>query len=523
MHFTVRRCNLVLLMILTFLGACSPRSAPRPTGGPWGVMDFLQAYNAYSLAQTYLKRGQHAEAIVEYEQSLQRFARLDDAARTLLREQYGLSQEQVERELSIARGLAQQSATAAGNAAELERFRERVLAGFYPYGRGTLTKNGIGPGSQIGPGTWQAAQDLLPPEILEAVIKGDFTLLVQETTDLPPGEEYVVATLGYGDHVRLTAEGGELAGYTAGLPFPVLDVTDPQVGLKAAWDLRYRDTANRLEQWSDTLARDQNSTVQYAFQSHLARAFGMYRARKQDNIPAWEQEGVVYKEYTEIFTKPLAAQPNTLSDSRAGQSLQILRHRHASDHRPLGQWLIDAANRKLKTSAYNPEGSALGFTMILEDVAGEQIPAHDWRLVVATTALVPGLVKNTQALFGGTGGGYPLDPWELRRVYVLEMVPRSPHHPYSRKLLYVDQQTFAPFYVVIFDPDKAHWRTVFFSYGNPASHPDNHEVQVPILLGQSWIDYQTRRTTVSLVNKALYNQPLSPELFTFSSLMQRSN
>jgi len=481
-------------------------------------MDFIQAYNAYALAQTYLKRGQHAEAIVEYEQSLQRFARLDDAARTQLRDEYGLSQKQVERELEIARTLARESVTT-GNTAELERFRERVLGGFYPYGHGTLRKNGIGSGTQITRGSWQAAQDFLPPEILEAVISGDLTILVQETTDLPPSEEYIVATLGYGDKVRLAADGGELASYTAGLPFPVLDTTDPQAGLKAAWDLRYRDAGDRLEQWSDTLARDRQSNMQYGFESYSARTFGMYRAKKQNNLPEWEQNGIVYKEYTEIFAKPID-QSSAQGGGRAGQSMLFLRQRYDSDHRPIGQWLLDMANRKLKTLAYNPEGSALGFTMIIEDVTGEQIPAHDWRLVASTVALVPGFIKNRQALFGGTGGGYPLDPWELRRVYVLEMLPRSPHHPYSRKLLYIDQQTFAPFYVVIFDTNHTHWRTIFFSYGDPLFQPDNQEVRVPILLGQSWIDYREHRATVSLVNKALYNQALSPDLFTFTSLMQ---
>jgi hypothetical protein len=520
MRIAGRFCNLAFLLV-ALLCACGPRSAPRPSGGPWGMMDFLQAYNAYALAQTYLKRGQHAEAIVEYEQSLLRFARLDDTARTLLREEYGLTQEQVERELALAHALAQKSATAEGNTTEMERFRERVLAGFYPYGRGTLSKGQIRPGAQITLDTWQAAQNLLPPEILQTVSNGYFTILVQETTDLPPGEEYIVATLGYGDKVRLTTD-EELEGYTAGLPFPVLDVTDPQAGLKAAWNLRYRDAGDRLEQWSGTLAHDSQSKVQYAFESYFARAFGMYRAKQQYNLPEWEQDGIVSKEYTEIFTNPVAPTGGFSDTPRAGQSLLMLRHRYDSDHRPIGQWFIDAVNRKLKTVAYNPEGSALGFTMILEDVAGSQISAHDWRLVTATVALVPGLIQNSQALFGGIGGGYPLDPWELRRVYVLEMVPRSPHHPYSRKLLYVDQQTFAPFYVVIFDTNNAHWRTVFFSYGHPNFYPDNREVRVPILLGQAWIDYRARRTTVSLVNKALYNQALSPELFTFSGLMQRS-
>lgn len=509
----------IALAVLLVLCACGPRQPARAPGGSGTILDFLQAYNAYALAQTYLKRGRHAEAIVEYEESLRRYDRLGDAARTALREEYGLAREQIERELAIARALAREHAAAGPNPEELEHFRERVLAEFYPYGRGTPPHRTIRPGMQISRGTWQAAQELLPPEILQALIAGDFTIVVQDTTDLPPSEEYIVATLGYGTDVQLSDDGGTVSGYIAGRPFPVLEGTDPHAGRKAAWNLRYRDAGDRIEQWSDTVSRDRHSHLQYAFSSYYARAFGMYRAKKQHNLPAWEQHGIVYKEFSQIFVSPVA-DPLAAGRSRAGDSLVVLRHRYNSEHRPLGQWVIDSGSRKAKTLGYNPEGSTLGFTMILEDVAGEHISAHEWRLVQRTLALVPGLVRNYEALFGGTGGGYPLDPWELRHVYVVEMAPRSPHHPYSRKVLYLDRQTFAPFYVIIFDADHAHWRTIFFSYGNPEFSPENRDTRVPILLGQSWIDHRAQRTTIMQVTKALYNQPLSPDLFTFSTLMQ---
>mgnify|MGYP003575478416 CR=1 FL=1 len=102
MRFPMHSGKLALLLTVC-LCACGPRPAPRPPGGPWGMMDFMQTYNAYALAQTYRERGQYAEAIVEYEQSLQRFARLDETARRQLRDEYGLSQEQIERELAMAR------------------------------------------------------------------------------------------------------------------------------------------------------------------------------------------------------------------------------------------------------------------------------------------------------------------------------------------------------------------------------------------------------------------------------------
>jgi len=144
-------------------------------------------------------------------------------------------------------------------------------------------------------------------------------------------------------------------------------------------------------------------------------------------------------------------------------------------------------------------------TLLMADLVGEEIPIHNWRLIAATGALVPGLVKDQHARFGGMGGGYPLDPWELRHVYVVEMTPRSPSYPYSRKLFYLDQQTFAPFYEIIFNRENVHWRTMFFSYGNPQFSPENRDAHVPVLLGQSWIDYQSDFTTLLLVKKALYN------------------
>jgi hypothetical protein len=443
-------------------------------------MSFIEAYNAHALAQTYLENGRQAEAIAEYERSLQEFSHLDNTARTLLRDEYNLSQEQVEGELSAARALAQESALTGGNVTEPQRFRERVLAEFHPYSHGMPTRSDIAPGTEITSETWQVARDLLPPEILQAVTNGSLAIHVQETTDLPPSQEYMTATWEAGKTVRLTTD-YELEGYTAGRPFPVFDVADPQAGLKAAWNLRYREAGDRLEQWSDTTVLDRQGNKRYAFQSYYARAFGMYRAKPQYNVPEWEQEGVVYKELTKIPVLP-ADDPVAEGGGQAGRSSLVLRYRYNRDTRPIAQWFYAPISRKVETRAYTPERSTLGSTMIFADVVGEDIPMHTWRLVMTTIALVPGLVKSQQARFGGIGGGYPLDPWELRQVYVLEMMPRSPSYPYGRKLFYVDQQTLAPFYAVIFNRDNTHWRTIFCSYGNPQFSPENREVGVPLLL-----------------------------------------
>lgn len=517
--FFAARTHIIALLVVALLYACGPRQAIHAPGGPASLMDFIEAYNAHALAQTYLEDGRQAEAVAEYERSLGEFNRLDATARALLQDEYGLSREQVERDLAAARALAQGRVLATGNTIVPERLRERMLAEFHPYGHGTPTRGDVAPGTEITSETWKVARDLLPPEILKAVADGHLTIHVQETTDLPPSEEYITATLDHENTVRLTSD-EELDGYVAGRPFPLLDANDPQAGFKAAWNLRYRDAGDRLEQWSDISVLNRQGDTQRTFEFYDARAFGMYRARPQYNVPEWEQDGVVSKEFSEIPVLS-GTDPFSHGGGQQGRASLALRYRYTSDHRPIGQWMYAAIARQHEVEVYDPERSIFDSTLLMADLVGEEIPTHNWHLIAAPVALVPGFVRNQHARFGGTGGGYPLDPWELRQVYVVEMVLRSPSHPYSRKLFYLDQQTFVPFYELIFNREHVHWRTMFFSYGNPQFSSENRDVQVPILLGQSWIDYQSGFTTLSLVNRALYNHPLSLQLFTFSGLLKR--
>jgi hypothetical protein len=76
------------------------------------MLDFIQTYNAYALGQVYFNNGRYTEAIAEYERSLERYGHLDEIARASLREQYGLSQELIEGELTLARTLIRERHTA---------------------------------------------------------------------------------------------------------------------------------------------------------------------------------------------------------------------------------------------------------------------------------------------------------------------------------------------------------------------------------------------------------------------------
>lgn len=381
---------------------------------------------------------------------------------------------------------------------------------------GGLPVAGIAPRTAVSRDNWQIAQEVLSRPVLDAVREGEITILVQETSDLPASAEYMNATREYAPHVALDKD-GNLLHYRAGLPFPTIDPTDPQAGLKVAWNARYADSGDNVQRWESLQIRSRDGQYQLGFSFFYARAYGMYRAKPERNIPAWEAEDILYKEFMQV----LHPVPGISIHPLLG--LVHLRYWHDHDTRPVSQWYVMGflSINRLRTLVYDPQASAWQFPILYEDLFGTYVRTYHWRVLETRVALVPGFVKGSEPLYGGLRAGYPLDPWELRPVYIVEAVPQNPNHPYGRKVFYFDQQTFAPLYVLIFDREGKHWRTGFWSYADPNSYPGAKDLHVPVLIGRSWIDFPLDRVTLSLITDARYNQPLSPDFFTPANMIRK--
>ena len=70
-------------------------------------------------------------------------------------------------------------------------------------------------------------------------IKAGHSIQIKAPKVYRPLKEYADATETYSGKVRLGAN-GELLGYTAGQPFPKLDLSDAQIGQKLAWNFFWR-------------------------------------------------------------------------------------------------------------------------------------------------------------------------------------------------------------------------------------------------------------------------------------------
>jgi hypothetical protein len=106
-------------------------------------------------------------------------------------------------------------------------------------------------------------------------------------------------------------------------------------------------------------------------------------------------------------------------------------------------------------------------------------------------------------------------------MFVLECTPTANGHLYSKRVLYIDKQMFTPVYVLFYDPEGKHQKTLFEVYGNPRYNPGNEHIRVPLWVGESMVDYENSLGSMTVISKSVYNVPLPDEFFNLDRIMAR--
>ncbi len=385
---------------------------------------------------------------------------------------------------------------------------DKVLNVFHPYRQGPPQVEGITPGMSIDKSNFQVAQEVLPPEILKYLQAGDFAITVQETTDLPPREEYINVTLQH--YAQVEVMDGELKNYMAGRPFPLIDPQDPQAGEKMAWNYRYRDSGDTMQSWPTSSLIAQSGSVERSSKMYTADMYGMHRCSSDANLATWEKEQVYFKRYSRILA-PL--------DMEGGQMLTNIQDKDTVMNE---QWAYDPKTRRTRKIVYNPYEASGNMDYLVEDWNGFNgyIHVYNWKYLGEKIVLAPGFIKTAEPKLGGKGNWYPADSWELRKAIVIEGVPKKSHPTYGRRVIYIDLQTNWALHSLAFNHEGEHFRTFFMMYGNPEFSPRNQGIRIPILTAQSAIDYHTERAGLFMTHKVIYNQPLKEKMFRTGALLR---
>lgn len=357
---------------------------------------------------------------------------------------------------------------------------EDVNASFYPYKDSVPQFEGLAVGTIINSGNADQFQDVMDPAIYQQVKDGWVEIKVGETTSFDLHPNYVEATLKNLGQVSLGDQLGQINGFVAGRPFPEEpDVSDPRAGEKLAWNYKYGYN------WGDSAAiypfywkyRDLESgkierTLKFNF--HFLNL--MHRV-VQEPIPEFadnpsELFRAIYVQVLEPFDV---------------KNTQLLILRAEDDLKRDDTWLYLGFQRRVRRlSSGQITDSFLGADLMIEDFEGYngRISDMNWTYAGTKNILLPFFNHNDLELatdleekdgyqfvdFGGKGGCFPNITWQLRKVYVLESDPKDENHPISKRVHYVDAQTFTLPRTLIYDRKGDLWKSWLIGQ----AHPDHH-------------------------------------------------
>lgn len=383
---------------------------------------------------------------------------------------------------------------------------EDVENSFYPYRGGVPTYAGLAPGMTIDASNAAQFEDVLDPALYDHVKSGWVAITVGETTSFDLHPNYVAATREHLGKVSLGEQPGQINGFIAGRPFPEEpDANDPRAGEKLAWNYKYGYN------WGDNAAifpfywdfRDLNSgklerTIKFNFH------FLNFKHRvNQEPLPEFPDNP------SELF-RGIYVQVLEPFDVK---NTQLLILRYEDDLKRDDAWLYLGFQRRVRRLATGQVTDAfLGTDLMIEDFEGYngRISDMKWTYKGTTNILLPFYKHNELALaeerkendgyqfvaFGGKGNCFPQISWQLRKSYILEAVPVDENHPISKRVFYVDAQTFTLPRTLIYDRKGDLWKSWTIGQAHPEFHDDvNKGSGVSIDDSFSMIDVQASHCT----------------------------
>ena len=403
--------------------------------------------------------------------------------------------------------------------------QEDVQRSFFPYKGGAPSNDNLEIGMVINQSNVESVKDALDSGTYQFIKDGWVTVTVAPTTDFALHKNYIDATL---DHLNKTTLGekvGQINGFIAGRPFPEEpSLNDPQAGVKLAWNYKYGYN------WGD------NAAVYPEYWKYWNMKTG-----KLERTLRLKFNFLNYKHRVNKDQPPVPDIPNNPSDIFRGiyvqitepfdvRNTQVLIKRYENDLRRDDAWLYLGFQRRVRRLATGEvTDSFLGTDLMIEDFEGYngRVSDANWTYKGSKNVLLPFYNHNDQKLtedhakkdgkdgyrfvgLHGKGSCFPDVTWQLRKVYVVESAAVDPNHPISKRVHYIDAQTFTLPRTLIYDRKGDLWKSFTINQAHPDHHlPINKGTGVSLDDGFSMVDVQAQHCTTGQF-KGIVDPELNP-------------
>ena len=365
------------------------------------------------------------------------------------------------------------------------------------------------PGDLIGPENWQKVQGMVGENLLNRIKQG-YTLQIKQGRSIGVPKEYTAATVRYSSEAKLGSN-GELLYYVAGLPFPDVHLTDPQVGLKMGWNFYWRWIGDDYKTGGGT---GEGKIIRYAIEKDGSerRADVLHHTIKTRGRVTLDSKPVL-DGYEHIDWMQLRADEYP-RDTAGTTTLEM---RYADPKREDDLYIYVPSIRRVRRAPPIQRCATIAPSEFnFDDINsfGGKVTDFNYRFLGRSKML--GNLAQEQIPFQRKSGDYlpSKENWEIVEAYGLEITPKDPNYCYPRKVIYFDTQNFEAFWTMIWDAKGNYWKEQF-ALRSPVKLPDG---QMALSVGTVVIiNVQNGRSTLVDAVRS-YNQGYQPSLFTLATL-----
>ena len=337
----------------------------------------------------------------------------------------------------------------------------------------------VKPGDLITKDNAAQVQDLVSPGNYILVQRGmQIHVIATDKLDWPP--PYRTASEKYSSQVSLGSD-GEIKGFVAGQPFPLLDPNDTDVALKVMWNFSYRplytdDADLRFAQVASYAPNSTGSPVSYFTVGHFAfyNNIGRIEVQPVPTDPDAKASGIRFR-----FAYYPLLEPSSLRGNG------MIRFRHLDPATDDNTWVFNPQSRRLRRQSPQLLSDALGALPGFSGGAmggGAGVPAvvttidpdsyfgfsakiedYTYKFLGEKSMLASVHAKNSPEVPCPTDGGKTICPedWELRHLYVIEATAKPGHNlTIPKRVLYIDSEGWFITASDQYDRDGKLWKTL---------------------------------------------------------------
>jgi hypothetical protein len=289
--------------------------------------------------------------------------------------------------------------------------------------------------------------------------------------DYGPSPTYLAATEKHASKASVGRD-DSLAGYAGGLPFPgAIDCKgDPDAGTRIIWNFRksWNGGGGKARWFYSYWDRGEQLPLYY-----VGNAQGIGLANRIE--PQYEATGGdIFPGEKRLFGGGIHVEEPF--DARGIMTLSY-RYKAADGPRDTAKnddtWVyIPDLRRVRRISSAQRTDSVSGTDFTVDDLRSFNgiPPQYEWTCLGERDAISP---FNTAHLaypyrddynFGPYGFSFANDRWEMRHAWIVRFVPKNEDHPYSRKDIWIDKQTWEPLYSFAYDRKKELWKIIWHNH-----------------------------------------------------------